>query len=123
MNRMISNLRVFPELKRLFFPDAGNQINMFNCSQLTKSHSRQKNKNCLKSSDTVRNFSNGWDGDGGKRQRFPVKLMDFPERSMPNFMKSFRNRFFAFLIRGYYDATFTLDGFLEGATQVNLANC
>ncbi|KAL8618003.1 hypothetical protein ACOMHN_040227 [Nucella lapillus] len=60
----------------------------------------------------------GWgDRDEDRRHRFPVKLMDFPEKTVPDIVKSFRNRFFSFLIKGYYDTTFTIDGFLEGAVQ------
>ncbi|PVD38142.1 hypothetical protein C0Q70_00753 [Pomacea canaliculata] len=67
-----------------------------------------------------------WGGDGERqRQRFPIKLMDFPQITIPSLVKSFRNRFFSFLIRGYYDTSFTLDGFLEAATQaaVYISTC
>lgn len=51
--------------------------------------------------------------------RAPLKLMDFPELIWPSPLKSFRNWWFSKLIKGYYDNTFTMESFLDGAEQVS----
>ena len=54
----------------------------------------------------------------GHRQ---VKLMDFPGSEYVNPFKLIRNMFFSFLIKGYFDPTFSQAGFIEGAQQVNFS--
>ena len=64
-----------------------------------------------------RNFSEG-SGSNPPFGNRPLRLMDFPEIIWPNPMKTLRNLFFSFLIRGYYDQDYSRDRFLEGAQQV-----
>lgn len=120
MKNMVSRLRFLPQMNELFAFEARQQsaaaVAVSHFSNLQKNHNRQPARGHWP--PNTRQTSNGGEwGDGRRRDKFPVKLMDFPERSVPSFVKSFRNRFFSFLIRAYYDATFTIDGFLEGATQ------
>ena len=62
-------------------------------------------------------FSTGGSDDRGDGKR-RIRLMDFPEIIWPHPIKSFRNVLFGWLIKGYYDRTFSKTNFLEGAQQV-----
>ncbi|XP_064598480.1 m-AAA protease-interacting protein 1, mitochondrial-like [Liolophura sinensis] len=68
----------------------------------------------------TRNFSSDRDDQdeapkpAGRRQ---MKLMDFQEIIWPSPLKSLRNQFFSLLIKSYFDRTFSLPGFLIGASQ------
>lgn len=72
----------------------------------------------------ARNFSSDRDGrdeapkPSGRRQ---MKLMDFQEIIWPSPLKSLRNQFFSLLIKSYLDRTFSLPGFLIGASQVSMS--
>ena len=100
------------------------------CSSILMTPSNQQNRPLFhdqnKSKEGIEGLSQQvrWRHSGKRRRNdydrdpVPVKLMDFPEITYPRIVKSFRNRFFALLIRSYYDATFTLEGFLEAAKQV-----
>lgn len=52
----------------------------------------------------------------------PLKLMKLPKIVQPNFILWLKNKYFEFLIRNYYDASFSQSEFLAGATQVSLYN-
>ena len=126
MKKMVSRLRILPQLRHLMVTDGSKRtpsyLSYAPFATGSKQHSTKGQRNqqqCAKQSSR----GGGWGGDGDGRHRFPVKLMDFPERTMPDIVKSFRNRFFAFLIKGYYDGSFSMDGFLEGATQVIISAC
>lgn len=54
------------------------------------------------------------DGDDKK----PLRLMDFNELIWPNPLKTLRNYFFSWLIRGYFDEQFSRETFLTGTEQV-----
>lgn len=56
------------------------------------------------------------DDDSDKK---PLKLMDFNELIWPHPLKSLRNYFFSWLIRGYFDQHFSRENFLNGAEQVS----
>ncbi|VDH93968.1 m-AAA protease-interacting protein 1, mitochondrial-like [Mytilus galloprovincialis] len=47
----------------------------------------------------------------------PLKLMKLPKIVQPNFILWLKNKYFEFLIRNYYDASFSQSEFLAGATQ------
>lgn len=121
MIKIISKFGFASKFRRFAFPGVFQRSSMFvPFSPVHNFHSRHQLSNQWMQS---RRSSSGadWGGDGERqRQRFPIKLMDFPQITIPSLVKSFRNRFFSFLIRGYYDTSFTLDGFLEAATQVNI---
>ena len=126
MKKMVSRLRILPQLRHLMVTDGSKRtpsyLSYAPFATGSKQHSTKGQRNqqqCAKQSSR----GGGWGGDGDGRHRFPVKLMDFPERTMPDIVKSFRNRFFAFLIKAYYDGSFSMDGFLEGATQVIISAC
>lgn len=126
MKKMASWLRILPQLRHFLVNDSSkrspNSLSYAPFATGSKQRNTKGQRNqeqCARQSST----GGGWGGDGDGRHRFPIKLMDFPERTMPDIVKSFRNRFFAFLIKGYYDASFTMDGFLEGATQVIISAC
>lgn len=128
MKKMASRLRILPQLRRLVVGDGLKRSpNGFSYAPLATGNRQHSPKGQCQwnQQQCARQQSNGggWGGDGNGRHRFPVKLMDFPERTMPGIVKSFRNRFFAILIKGYYDGTFSMDSFLEGATQVIISAC
>ena len=58
------------------------------------------------------------DDNESRQQILRVKLMDFPHIIVPRLFKSLRNMFLSFLIRAYFDDSFTMQGFLEGAAKV-----
>ncbi|KAL5005952.1 hypothetical protein ScPMuIL_017110 [Solemya velum] len=79
---------------------------------------------CAKAPSFVpsRNFSQsdpdpGNDDDLDHRSRHHLKLMDFPELLWPSVFRTIKNKVMAFLIAGYYDNTFTMEDFLNGANQ------
>ena len=55
---------------------------------------------------------------GGRKPKRPLRLMAFPELIWPHPLKSLKNMFFSFLIKGYYDDQFSPDTFLKGCEQV-----
>lgn len=74
----------------------------------------------LSSCQNRRQLSSGGqnDGDNGNGKR--IKLMDFKEIIWPHPLKSLRNLFFSFLIRGYFDKHYSPEIFLLGAEQVHM---
>lgn len=125
MKQMASWLRLLPHIRHLRVGDSTERtatgVSYASLVTASRRHthsptSHSQHRNRPQPSARHSSTGGGWGGDD--RNRFPVKLMDFPEITMPDFVKSFRNKFFAFLIKGYYDSTFTVDGFVEGATQV-----
>ena len=57
------------------------------------------------------------DGEGGNMRH--LKLMEFNEIIWPHPLKSLRNALFTFLIKGYFDDSYSTTNFLNGAEQVN----
>ena len=56
--------------------------------------------------------------DSESTGRRPLKLMDFNELIWPHPLKSIRNAFFSFLIKGYFDEYFSNKNFMDGSEQV-----
>lgn len=67
------------------------------------------------SKDPLGPFKGDKDDDSDKK---PLKLMDFNELIWPHPLKTLRNYFFSWLIRGYFDQSFSRDNFLNGTEQV-----
>lgn len=118
MKQMASWLRLLPHIRHLRVGDSTERtatgVSYASLVTASRRHTHSptsQHRNRQQPSARHSSTGGGWGGDD--RNRFPVKLMDFPEITMPDFVKSFRNKFFAFLIKGYYDSTFTVDGFVE----------
>ena len=54
----------------------------------------------------------------GASEKRPLKLMNFRELIWPHPIKSLRNYIFSLLISSYFDQTFAIETFMNGAEQV-----